>query len=263
MFFLVLLLSVFNLAYSLQCIDNCSMIYSMYQPFVLPSNCNHVSVNRCLVKLAFWYNHRNYSVTFTGDSLNDNNIVDNRHFIMIETAKNQFFSYDIHHVCKENDDCARIFAEKEIIQMTKRSYNISNIYSDLRRVLYEKSALSNNLACFDMNDAVRQCTVPGMSGSCQIIDDLVKHKFHRRLCLHSAQESASVNIYDSGIFAMMTVKCNRMLCNGPLTIGAVKKILQYHNVTDVNGRIPGSNSAQILLTGYLFILTNFLSFRIK
>jgi hypothetical protein len=113
-----------------------------------------------------------------------------------------------------------------------------------------------------MNDGVRQCTVPGMTGSCQIIDDLIKHKFHRRLCLHSSQESASVNVYDSGGFAIMTVKCNRMLCNGPLTIAAVKKILKHHNITDANGRIPRSN-AQTLSTHYLFLLTVFLSFRMK
>jgi hypothetical protein len=234
----------------------------MYEPFILPSNCKHVSANRCSVKLLFWYNNRNYSVIFTGDPLNDNHVADNRHFIMIETANNKFFSYDIHHVCRETDDCARIFAEQKIIQMTKRSYNMSNIYSDLRRVLHQKAALSKDLACFDMNDAVRQCTIPGISGSCQIIDDLIKHKFHRRLCLHSAQESASVNIYDSGSFAMMTVKCNRMLCNGPVTIATVRKILQYYNITDANGRLPGSSS-QILLTRYLFMLTAFLSFRIQ
>ncbi|CAF3526280.1 unnamed protein product, partial [Rotaria sp. Silwood2] len=126
--------------------------------------------------------------------------------------------------------------------MTKRLYNITKIYSDLHRLLHEKSSLSTNLACFDINEAVRQCTVPGMSGSCQIVDDLIKHKFHRRLCLHSNQQSASVNIFDSGSFAVMTVRCNRMLCNGPLTIAAVKKVLQYHNITDVHGRLPGSSS---------------------
>jgi hypothetical protein len=262
MFLLILLLSFVNLAYNLQCIHNCSMIYHMHQPFILPSNCNRISANRCLVKLVFWYGRSNYSVTFTGESLHDSHVGDNRHFIMIETATNKFFSYEIQHACKETDNCARIFAERKIIQMTKRSYNISGIYSDLRRLLHEDSTLSENLACFDMNEAVRQCTVPGTSGSCQIIDDLIKHKFHRRLCLQSAQESASVNIYDSGSFAMMTVKCNRMLCNGPLTIAAAKKILQRYNVTDANGRLIGSSS-QIRLTHYLFILTIFLSFRIK
>jgi hypothetical protein len=234
----------------------------MSQPFILPSNCIHTSANRCSVTLVFWYDYRNYSVIFTSDSLNDHPTVDNIHFIMIETAKNNFFSYDIQHVCKETDDCNHIFAEQKIIEVTKRSYNISNIYSDLRRLLQEEFALSKNLACFDMNDVVRQCTVPGMSGSCYIVDDLIKYKFHRRSCVRSAQESASVSIYDSGSFSIMTVKCNRMLCNGPLTMAAAKKILQLHNITDNNGRIPGSSS-QMLLTRYLFMLTAFLSFRIK
>ncbi|CAF0894720.1 unnamed protein product [Rotaria sordida] len=207
----------------------------MHESFIMPSSCNHVSANRCSVKLIFWYDRGYYNVTFNGESSHDNTFGDNKHFIMIETAVNKFFSYDIHHTCKETDDCARVFAEQTINQMTKRSYNVTNIYSDLHRLLHEKSSLSTNLACFDINEAVRQCTVPGMSGSCQIVDDLIKHKFHRRLCIHSNQESASVNIFDSGNFAMMTIRCNRMLCNGPLTIAAVKKVLQRHNITDING----------------------------
>jgi hypothetical protein len=262
MFLLVLLLSFFDLSLTLQCTDNCSGIYSMNETFVLPSNCSYVSTNRCSVKLVFWYDRGSYVVTFTGESSNDHFAGDNKHFIMVETARNTFFSYDISHVCKETNDCARVFAEQKIIEMTKRSYNISKLFSDLQRLLHQKSTLSENLACFDMNDAVRQCTVPGMSGSCQIVDDLTKHKFHKRLCLHSAKESASVNVYDSGTVAMMTVKCNRMLCNGPLTIIAVKKILQHHNVTDFNGRLSG-NSSQIQLTHYLFIVTAFLSCRRK
>lgn len=249
---------------ALQCLDNCSMNYSMSQSFVLPNNCTTISARHCEVKLVFWYDRRNYIVTFTAGSLHDHYIPDDRHFIMIETAKKQkFFSYDIDYICKDTDDCAQIYAQRQIKQATQRSFNLSNIYADLQRILYEKSFLSRNLACFDMNDAVKQCTIPGMSGSCQIIDDLIKHKFHRRLCLHSAQQSTSVNIYDSGHFAMMTVKCNRMLCNGPLTIAAVKKILKRHNITDEYGRIPGSH-AQILLTSYLFILMTFISlFRLE
>ena len=246
-------------ANALQCIDNCSMNYSMSQSFVLPNNCTTVSARHCGVKLVFWYDRRNYSVTFTADSAYDHSVTDDRHFIMIETTKNQkFFSYDIDHVCKDTDDCARFYAEQRINQLIQRSYNVSNIYVDLQRILYEKSTLSKNLACFDMNDAVRQCAIPGMPGSCQIIDDLIKHKFHRRLCVHSAHQLASVNIYDSGSFALMTVKCNRMLCNGPLTIAAVKKILTRHNITDEHGRIPGSHG-QILLTSYLFIFMTFVS----
>ncbi|CAF2463277.1 unnamed protein product [Rotaria sp. Silwood2] len=234
----------------------------MHEPFVIPSSCHHVSTSRCAVKLVFWYDRGYYNVTFSGESSHDNTLGDHRHFVMIETAVNKFFSYDIHHICKETDDCARIFAIQTIIQMTKRLYNITKIYSDLHRLLHEKSSLSTNLACFDINEAVRQCTVPGMSGSCQIVDDLIKHKFHRRLCLHSNQQSASVNIFDSGSFAVMTVRCNRMLCNGPLTIAAVKKVLQYHNITDVHGRLPGSSS-RVPFPHYLFILTTFLSFRLN
>ena len=255
---LLVLVAYFNPANSLHCLGNCSMNYSMSQRFVVPNDCTYISARHCSVKLVFWFDRRNYSVTFTVDSIYDHSISDDKRFMMIETAENKFFSYNIDHVCKETDDCARLFAEREIHQVIQRSYNMSKIYADLGRILYEKSALSRHLACFDMNDAVRQCTIPGMSGSCQIIDDLIKHRIHRRLCQHSAQQSASVNIYDSGSFAVMTVTCNRMFCNGPLTITAVKKILTRHYITDAHGRIPGSNG-QILLTSYLCILMIFFS----
>ena len=149
MFFPVVLLSLFNLVYTLQCTDNCSMIYSMSQSFILPANCTYISSHRCSVKLIFWYDRENYNVTFTGDLLADtNNIADSRDFIMIETGKNPFFSYDIFYECKETDDCARSFAEEKILQMTKRFYNISKIFADLRRVLYTKSALSQKFSLF-------------------------------------------------------------------------------------------------------------------
>jgi hypothetical protein len=208
------------------------------------------------VKVLFWYQRETYVVTFPGDSFEDEIIGDDRQFMMIETAMKTFFSYEINHVCKDQDDCDRIFAEKKILQMTKRFMNISNIYSDLKRILHRESTLSNDLVCFDMNEAIRQCTVSGMIGSCQIIDDLTKHKFYRRSCQRQIQESASVNIYDSGSFAIMTIKCNRMLCNGPLTIEAVKKVLKYYNITDVNGRLPGKSS-RMSFRFYLFILILF------
>lgn len=261
MFLLTIFLSFFNLAYSLHCADDCSMIYSMNEEYVMPSNCSYVSAHRCSVKLIFWYDRGNYNITFNGEWTHDSHIGDTRYFVMIEVAKNNFFSYEIQHICKETDDCAQNFAQEQINEMTKRSYNLHNIYSDLRRLLHQKSTLSTNLACFDINDGVRQCTVPGMPGSCHIVDDLIKHKFHKRLCLHSTQESTSVNIFDSGSSAMMTVRCNRMLCNGPLTMAAVKKILEHHNITDINGRLPGSSS-RMLYTRYLLILTVFLSLHI-
>ncbi|CAF1099005.1 unnamed protein product [Rotaria sordida] len=225
----------------------------MNQSFILPSNCTYISSNRCSVKLIFWYEQRNYIVKFSGDLLNDENIDDNRHFIMIEVAMKRFFSYDINYICKDKDDCTRYFAEKKIIEMRQRSFNISNIYNDLKQILYKNTNLDNDLLCFDSNEAIRQCTVAGIIGSCQIIDDLIKYKIYRRSCQHHSQESASVNIYDSNNFAIMTVKCNRMLCNGPLTIQAVKNVLNHYNITDINGRLLG-NSSRISLKYYLFIL---------
>lgn len=251
---IVIFTCFFDVFYALQCTSNCSMMSSMSEQFLSPTNCSLITTTYCSVKLVFWYEHRNYTMIFSGeDFLEQHQMNDNRHFIMIETTKKKFFSYDIYHHCKETDDCAVEFAKKKIVEMTSRFYNTSKLYYDLGRILRRPTSLSQNLACFDMNDVVRQCTVPGMSGSCQIVDDLIKRKFHRRLCLHTLYESASVNIYDSDSFSMMTIKCTHMLCNGPITVAAVKKILNKHNLTDIHGRLPGT-SAQILINRYLFLL---------
>ncbi|UJR36961.1 hypothetical protein I4U23_029669 [Adineta vaga] len=261
MFFLILVVSYFDLIYNLQCFDNCSMTYSMSQPFTIPADCRSISSNRCSVKILFWYDRQNYSVIFSGKTIPTNHLHHNRQVLMIETVKNSSFSYDIRHVCKKFDNCARHFAERKILEMMKRFYNISIMYSDLQLLLLDQSILSENLACFDMNDDIQQCTIPGLSGSCQIINDLIKHKFYRPLCLYNSRVSASVNIYDSKNFAMLTVKCNRMFCNGPVMVAAVKQVLQRHQIIDVNGRLTG-NSLQIHLTHYLFLLMVFLSFQI-
>ncbi|CAF1101365.1 unnamed protein product [Adineta ricciae] len=236
--FLFMPIAIFNFVSTLQCTDNCSMSYSLDQPFILPRNCMTSSSWRCTAKLTFWFNRHNYTVTFPGEINNDPTIGDSKQFIMIETAKTKFFSYDIDHTCADTDDCARQFIEMKVLEMRQRPYNLST--------------------CFDTNDAVRQCAVSGMIGACQIIDDLIKYKLHRRSCQRSHHESASVNIYDSGTFAMMTVKCNRMLCNGPLTIEAVKKVLHKHNITTVSGRLPGASS-HMSLKFYFVLLMLFFS----
>ena len=231
------------------------MIYSMHQPLVFPSNCSSISTARCSVKLVFWFERGHYVVTFPGELSTDPNLADQRQFLLIETAANPFVSYDVNHVCKESDDCARQFAEKKIQEITRHRLNLSLLSADLARVLRQRSTPVEDLACFDTNEAVRQCAVFGMIGSCQIIDDLVKRKLYRRSCLHRSQESAGVNIYDTGSSAMMTVKCNRMLCNGPLTIAAVKRILHRYNITDADGRLPSRGSPRVITNSWwIFVL---------
>lgn len=257
---LVFLGSIFNLVNTLQCINNCKMIYSMNQSFVLPSNCSYISSDRCSVNILFWYEQGQYVVTFPGDLSYDDNLDDNRHFIMIETVNNTFFSYDINHICRDKDDCAVYYAQMKISEMSKRFYNIPNLYFDLKRILYKNIHTDDDLLCFDTNEAIRQCLLSGMSGSCQIMDDLSKHRIYRRSCQHHTHQSANVNIYDSGSFAMMTIKCNRNLCNGPVTIEAVKHVLNHYGITDKHGRLSGISS-HMSFDYYLVLLLLLFSFQ--
>lgn len=255
--------SFFHIVYSLRCANNCSKSFSFAEPFVLPKNCNYTSSYRCGVKILFWYEREKYVVTFPEDFFVDPIINDHSQFLMIETmARTRFFSYEINHICKDQDDCGRIFAAKISREMTRRFINHSDIYVDLQRILHRESIASNDLVCFDTNEVIRQCAMPGTIGSCQIIDDLTKLKHQRRSCQRSTVESASVNIYDSGSYATMTVKCNRMLCNGPLTVEAVKNVLKHHNITDNNGRLP-ANCSPFSLMHFLLLVPLFFTFLLK
>lgn len=232
----------------------------MNQINLMSKNCSSISTDRCSVKLIFWYQRHEYIVTYPGEFINDPYVNDNRQFLMIETATKKFFSYDINFVCKDEDNCAEKYAQKKVIEMlTQRTYNLTRIYGDLEKILKRQNFSSNDLACFDTNEAIRQCAISNLIGSCQIIDDLVKRKLYRRSCQRSSYDSASVNIYDSDSLAVMTVKCNRMLCNGPLTIEAVKKVLKYYNITDINGRLPDKcSSMSSLSVFFLFGIVLFL-----
>lgn len=259
---LLLFGSCFERAYNLRCAHNCSILGTIKQPFALPAECTSVVSSRCSVKLVFWYDPSRYVVTFPGDLPDDASAGDDRHFVMIETAAPSFFSYEINHACKDGDECARRFVERRIAQMQQPTFNISDVYADLRSILHRRSKSTPDLACFDTNDVVRQCAVSGTMGSCQIVDDLVKYRLHRRSCQRSRQASASVNIYDSESFAVMTVKCNRMLCNGPLTVEAVKQVLFRHNITDADGRLLGK-SASASLRISLLVAALFVSLQLK
>jgi hypothetical protein len=243
MFQWVLFAGCLSLVLCLQCRTNCSMNYSMQQSFVLPLNCTYIIMNQCSVKLTVWYERDYYRVTFPGESSIDSNLPDDRYFIMIEIGNRPFFVYDINYICKDADDCTQRFIEKNIIDIMKYSRNFSLLYVDLRRVLYRPAIHSHDLACFDTNEVIRQCSTYSIPGSCQIIYDLVKHKYHRRTCQRTYNRtSTSINIYDTTSSSIMTIACNRMLCNGPLTILAVKNILYRYRITDSHGRLLRNTS---------------------
>ena len=263
MFSWICLWMSFHLVYSLRCTTNCSKSFLINETFVRPWNCSYMTSNRCAVKILFWYERERYMVTFPEDFSIDSMMFDQSQFLMIETmARTRFFSYEINHLCKDQDDCGQNFAEKIIRERTRRLIDINHVYMDLEKILSRTSKETNDLVCFDSNEAIRQCAIPGMIGSCQIIDDLTKLKLQRRSCQRSTSESASVNIYDTGSYAVMTVKCNRMLCNGPLTIEAVKNVLKHYNIMDINSRLP-ADSSRLSLKDFLLLMSLFCTFLFK
>lgn len=239
----------------LRCIDQCSMIYSIDDKFTIPNHCNSTNAYRCSVELIFRYDRRNYSVHWTSEnSSRDDFSTDERQFLMIETVREPFFSHSIQQTCRNKDFCHVDLVHEILSRLVQRSFNTTMIFSSLKRILYQPYINNSNLACFDMNNDVRQCSIPGMIGYCQMVDDLIKSKLHKSSCKQNDRLSASVNIYDSGYFALITINCNRMLCNGPLTIDAVKRILRYHNITNYDDRLSLGNRIQLSTLLFLFLI---------
>ena len=235
----------------------------MDENFTLPTDCTSTFGIRCSVELLFWYDRRNFTITWRSETLTKEEYSnEERHFLMIETAERPFFSYNIEYKCREADHCTSIFVRKIIPKMIQHSFNLTAIFVRLKKLLYDKQFLNNHLACFTMQEEIRQCSIPGTIGHCQMVDDLIKSKLYRSNCERGVRPSASVNIYDSGHFAVITIKCNRMLCNGPLTITAVKKLLRYHNITNEHDRLSAGNLSK-WLSSTVFILTVFLLFTIN
>ncbi|CAF1509594.1 unnamed protein product [Didymodactylos carnosus] len=168
--------------------------------------------------------------------------------------------YDIHHVCKDRGDCAQEFARTTITEMLKRQINYLSIVSELRPLVLVDPQSPNNtdLVCFDPKENVRQCAIATNRGSCVISDKLTENEI-TRYCNNDMQAMLGyLNISDLGSSATFDVHCTRPLCNGHLTLKAVKDILFKYGLTKTpEGRLNnGSQCIKISIWLIVSLLTN-------
>jgi len=198
-------------------------------PFEIPETCNQtISAEQCRFDMMIFYDS-DY-IMFTLEALSTTYPLGDYHLATIRLWNSGLISlsYSINHRCKNKDDCAREFAEKSMRDILSRPLlDHEAIKDELLRLLSSNSSIENvDLACFDSKENVRQCGIATKPGDCLVTDLLVGRKKTNRSCTHDLVSTPQyVTIYDSSNFATFDIKCNRSLCNGPMTLQAVKEIM--------------------------------------
>ncbi len=77
------------------------------------------------------------------------------------------------------DDCARVFAEKKMIEMKEKAYNVSEILNDFDTLLSHTDT-SKELTCYDGNRTTDLCSSPDKL--CYLEHDQIGNKTNRLSC---------------------------------------------------------------------------------
>jgi tetrahydromethanopterin S-methyltransferase subunit F len=245
---LLLIILVFHTSAGLRCIKNCKQIFNISQPFNDSSyRCGRPAENArlCYVKMEFFFHLDEVTMLFTIDpSINHD-------FIRIEPGRAKQFSYQIGYACTDFDDCARTFAEKKMIEMKEKPYNISSIHDDFD-VLLGRSDTSKELICYDGNQTTNLCSAPDKL--CYLEHHQITNVTDTSSCPKEYNYfTASVVVRDQGNGAALLVRCSRDLCNTAETVNAVKQVLFKHQITDKNGRTRSwTTNTGIISIGVLF-----------
>jgi hypothetical protein len=261
---ILFLIYIISLSYALQCTTNCSYTLNLTSPFVIPESCNQtVSAGRCKFQLTVWYNNNYSKVAFTAES---STYISNEHLhsmLQIADDSSVALSYSLDYECKDKDNCAKEFARNKASDILKRpKINYRAIHTELMPLLSSLPSTGNvDLQCFNSNENVRQCAIATKRGVCEASHQLIEKKATTRSCDNELKGSEKyVSMYDSGKYAVFSIKCNRSLCNGPMTMQAVKEIMFKYNVTKtMEGRLNSglrrtlSSTFRMLIIVYLLL----------
>ncbi|CAF1048657.1 unnamed protein product [Adineta steineri] len=245
---------------ALQCSTNCSYTFNFDTPFNVPSRCNQqVSAEKCRVQLTFWYYLQEYVVNFEAEPSKTIISTDNQRTTMIEIKPTEsfFFYYGISHTCTNGDNCAQEFAQIAVYEIIERQINYLAIVNELRPLILTapQSANDSDLACFNSNENVQQCAIANIHGTCTISDKLIENEIIQSCSNDMHTKLSYLNISDSGSHATFNINCNRPLCNGQLTLKAVKDIMFKYNVTlSPQGRLNNGSQFIKISSGLMMII---------
>ncbi|CAF1159088.1 unnamed protein product [Rotaria sp. Silwood1] len=227
----LLLILIFHTSASLICTHNCEQTFNISQPFNgFGHSCGRPVENayRCYVKMQFFF-HLNEVTTFL-----ETDTSSDQDFIRIEPNRTKHFFYQIAHGCNHSDDCARIFAEKKMIEMKEKAYDVTYILNDFDSLL-SRTDTNQELTCYDGNRTTDQCSTPDKL--CFLEHNQISDETNALSCPQEyINPTVNIIVNDEGVGARLYVRCSRRLCNTAETVNEVKHILFKHKITDKNGR---------------------------
>jgi hypothetical protein len=251
------LIYIISLSYALQCTTSCSFSSNLNATFAIPESCDRITSEKfCAFRMSLY--QTNYYSSLSFKIVSSNYSFSEYHYA--RAALSDYgsidFSYSISHECKHTDDCALEFAKNKMPDILRRlATNYEDIRNELLPLLSSGSSIEDtDLSCFDIKENVRQCAIAKKPSSCQATQQLMGTKKTNRSCSHDLYGSKkSVSISDFGQYASFEIKCNRSLCNGPMTLQAVKEVMFKYNITKtIDGRL--NNALRLSLSSTFLIL---------
>ncbi len=222
---------LFHTSTGLRCINNCEQIFNISQPFNgFAYGCGRPveDAYACYVKMQFFFHLDEVIFRFSTGSSN------NQDFIRIEPNQTKHFSYQIEYGCANFDHCARVFAEKKMIEMKEKAFNVSDILNDFDTLL-SRTDTNKELTCYDGNRTTDLCSSPDKL--CYLEHYQISNKTNRLSCPQTfINPTVNVIVNDQGDSAGLYVRCSRHLCNTAEIVNEAKQILFKHQITDKNGR---------------------------
>ena len=239
---IVCLIYINSLSFALECTRNCYFSINFGDPFEIPARCNETGPARlCQVDMSVSHNF-NY-IFFSFSTFTYNIPGDDTHNVWIQLADDGSLSVSsgVTRYCNKKDDCARELASSSMHELFNHpSIDSRALKAELSPLLSSNFSTGNpDVACFDSNEKVQQCAIATKPGACNVFQQLTGRKTITRTC-DSKQiiQSQYISIYDSGKSASFSLACNRSLCNGPMTIAAVKEVIFKYNITKtIDGRL--------------------------
>ena len=261
---LIFLIYINSLSYALQCTTNCTFPLNLNGTLEIPAHCiEKTSADSCEFQISstgyypYEYFYERLSLSSSNGSYGDSAYV----ITSLSKDGSISLSYYASYQCKNKDDCARDLMKNKTLDFVKRlPFNYRAIQSDLLPLLTSNFSIGNDdVACFDSKENVRQCGIANKPGACVASQQLRGRKKTSHSCNNEQSEyfgnEQSVNIFDYGSFAMFDIKCNRSLCNGPMTLQAVKEIMFKYNITKtIDGRLNNGSRLSLSFTFLLSII---------
>ena len=140
---LLLLIQVISANGQRTCLSNCTIKGSKGQPFsIANATCSNATGKACQVEIYYEYYWAEYKVVFS-------TTFSPEYDRFIYVIPSDHLSYTATYACSENDTCSLEFAQKKVLDLSRRLYNTSILMEELAPILQESRPAGATLSCFD------------------------------------------------------------------------------------------------------------------